>query len=247
LTGEDQNKIYGLVGKNISYSFSGKYFAGKFAKEKIKNTTYEIFDLNEISEIEKLIQEVHLDGFNVTIPYKEQILPYLDGLTQEAAETGAVNCVKIQNERKVGYNTDVFGFEESLRPLLEPYHQNALVLGSGGATKAIIFVLKKLNISFKTVSRNGIFTYKDLNREEIEKHQIIINCTPVGTFPETGKAPEIPYEFLTAKHFLYDLVYNPEKTKFLQFGEQKNAKIKNGLEMLRLQAEKSWEIWSRPL
>ena len=238
---------FGLIGKNIAYSFSEKYFSEKFKAENIQNSVYETFDLDEISEIEKLIQNKKLNGFNVTIPYKEQILPYLDELSDDAVEIGAVNCVKIQNGIKKGFNTDVYGFEESLKPLLESFHQNALVLGTGGAAKAVCFVLKKLNIFFQQVSRNGIFTYLDLNREEVENHQIIINCTPVGTFPNVEIAPEIPYEFLTEKHLLYDLIYNPEKTKFLQLGEQKNAKIKNGLEMLELQAEKSWEIWNTPL
>jgi len=238
---------FGLIGKNIAYSFSEKYFSEKFKAENIQNSVYETFDLNEISDIEKLIQNRKPNGFNVTIPYKEQIIPYLDELSDDAVEIGAVNCVKIQNGIKKGFNTDVYGFEESLKPLLEASHQNALVLGTGGAAKAVCFVLKKLNISFQQVSRNGIFTYLDLNREEIEKHPIIINCTPVGTFPNVENAPEIPYEFLTEKHLLYDLIYNPEKTKFLQFGEKKGAKIKNGYEMLVLQAEKSWEIWNQPL
>jgi len=240
-------KRFGLIGKNISYSFSEEYFAEKFRSENIHESSYEIFDLAEISGIGKLIRNKDLQGFNVTIPYKEQIVPFLDELTKEAVEIGAVNCVKIQNGRKTGYNTDVYGFEESLKPLLEPHHRNALILGNGGAAKAVYFVLNKLNISFKTVSRNGIFTYEDLNQEEIEKHDIIVNCTPVGTFPKIDDAPDIPYEFLTGKHLLYDLIYNPGKTKFLQLGERKNTKIKNGLEMLRLQAEKSWEIWNSPL
>lgn len=240
-------KCFGLIGKQISYSFSGEYFAEKFRKENIANSVYETFDLNEISEIEELVHTKNLEGFNVTIPFKEQILPYLNELSQEATEIGAVNCVKIQDGRKKGYNTDAYGFEESLKPLLEPHHQNALVLGNGGAAKAVHFVLNKLNINYKTVSRNGIFNYADLNLEEIEKYHLIINCTPLGTFPKVNEAPEIPYEYLTGKHFLYDLVYNPEKTKFLELGENKRAKIKNGLEMLQLQAEKSWEIWNSPL
>lgn len=240
-------KRFGLIGRNISYSFSGKYFAEKFSSQNIRDTVYEIFDLEEVSGVDELIQNHNLQGFNVTIPYKEQIIPYLDELSGEAAEVGAVNCVKIRDGKMSGHNTDVFGFEESLKPLLKPYHQNALVLGNGGAAKAVCFVLDKLGILFKTVSRNGIFTYEDLTREEIEKHLIIINCTPIGTYPEINKAPEIPYEFLTENHLLYDLIYNPEKTRFLQLGDQKGTTTKNGLEMLGLQAEKSWEIWNSPL
>lgn len=238
---------FGLIGRNISYSFSAKFFTEKFKKENIENHFYDIFDLNEISEVENLFQNQNLKGFNVTIPYKEQIIPFLDEMDADAEKIGAVNCIKIHNGIKKGFNTDAVGFEKSIKPLLNSGHQNALILGDGGAAKAVKFVLDKLNIPFKTVTRKGDFTYSDLNSEIIQNHQIIVNCTPVGTFPNTENAPEIPYEFLSEKHLLYDLIYNPEKTKFLELGEKNGAKIKNGHEMLVLQAEKSWEIWNQPL
>lgn len=238
---------FGLIGRNISYSFSAKFFTEKFKTENIENHFYDIFDLNEISEVENLFQNQNLKGFNVTIPYKEQIIPFLDEMDADAEKIGAVNCIKIHNGIKKGFNTDAVGFEKSIKPLLNSGHQNALILGDGGAAKAVKFVLDKLNIPFKTVTRKGDFTYSDLNSEIIQNHQIIVNCTPVGTFPNTENAPEIPYEFLSEKHLLYDLIYNPEKTKFLELGEKNGAKIKNGHEMLVLQAEKSWEIWNQPL
>lgn len=240
-------KRFGLIGKNIAYSFSEKYFSDKFKTESILGVDYQLFDLNEISKVENLFADKNLKGFNVTIPYKEQILPYLDELSPEAKAIGAVNCVKISNGKKIGYNTDAFGFEESIRPLLENHHQQALILGDGGAAKAVKFVLEKLNIPFKTVSRRGKFTYSDLNEFEILTHSVIINCTPLGTYPNLDENPLIPYQFLTENHLAYDLIYNPEKTKFLQKAEEKGAIIKNGYEMLVLQAEKSWEIWNQLL
>lgn len=247
-------KQFGLIGRNISYSFSAKFFKEKFKTENIENHFYDIFDLNEISEVENLFQNPNLKGCNVTIPYKEQIIPFLDEMDADAEKIGAVNCVKIQNLPagkaggiKKGFNTDAVGFEKSIQPLLNSEHKNALILGDGGAAKAVKFVLEKLNIPFKTVTRSGNFTYSDLNSEIIQNHQVIINCTPVGTFPNIENAPEIPYENLTEKHLLYDLIYNPEKTKFLELGEKNGAQIKNGHEMLVLQAEKSWEIWNQPL
>lgn len=238
---------FGLIGRNISYSFSAKFFTEKFKTENIENHFYDIFDLNEISEVENTFKIEHLKGCNVTIPYKEQIIPFLDEMDTNASKIGAVNCVKIQKGIKKGFNTDAVGFENSIQPLLNSSHKNALILGDGGAAKAVKFVLGKLNIPFKTVTRSGNFTYSDLNVEIIQNHQIIVNCTPVGTFPNVENAPEISYEFLTSQHLLYDLIYNPEKTKFLELGEKNGAKIKNGYEMLVLQAEKSWEIWNQPL
>ncbi len=240
-------KKFGLIGKNIAYSFSESYFNDKFRKESILDSAYQLFDLKSISEIDELFQLENLKGFNVTIPYKEEIISYLDELNPEAEKIGAVNCVKIQNNKKIGFNTDAVGFENSLKPLLEKHHQKALILGDGGAAKAVKFALTKLDIEFKSVTRKGELKFSDLNQEIISTHQLIINCTPVGTFPDLETSPDIPYEFLTDSHLLYDLIYNPEKTKFLQLGETQGAKIKNGYEMLVLQAEKSWEIWNQPL
>lgn len=238
---------FGLIGKNIAYSFSESYFNDKFRKESILDSAYQLFDLKSISEIDELFQLENLKGFNVTIPYKEEIISYLDKLSPEAEKIGAVNCVKIQNNKKIGFNTDAFGFENSLKPLLEKHHQKALILGDGGAAKAVKFVLAKFRIDYQSVTRKGELKFSDLNQEIISTHQLIINCTPIGTFPDLETSPDIPYEFLTDSHLLYDLIYNPEKTKFLQLGETPGAKIKNGYEMLVLQAEKSWEIWNQPL
>lgn len=240
-------KNFGLIGKNIAYSFSESHFHDKFRKENITNSTYQLFDLKSISEVEELFQTKELKGFNVTIPYKEEIIPYLDELSPEAQKIGAVNCVKIQNNKKIGFNTDAFGFENSLKPLLEKHHQKALILGDGGAAKAVKFILTKLEIDYQSVTRKGELRFPDLDKEIISEHPLIINCTPVGTFPDLEASPDIPYQFITTSHLLYDLIYNPEKTKFLQLGEIKGAKIKNGYEMLVLQAEKSWEIWSQSL
>lgn len=238
---------FGLIGRNISYSFSEKFFAEKFQQEQILDSSYEIFDLKEIQEVEKVFQLENLVGFNVTIPYKEVIIPYLDELDPIAQEIGAVNCVKIENGKKIGFNTDAFGFEKSLEPLLEFHHQNALILGDGGAAKAIKFVLGKHLIQFQSVTRKGSLRFSDVDQEMIQNHQIIINSTPLGTFPNVSESPEIPFEFLEEQHLAYDLIYNPEKTKFLALAENQGAKIKNGLEMLVLQAEKSWEIWNSSL
>ena len=240
-------KNFGLIGKNIAYSFSESHFHDKFRKANITNSTYQLFDLKSISEVEELFQTKELKGFNVTIPYKEEIIPYLDELSPEAQKIGAVNCVKIQNNKKIGFNTDAFGFENSLKPLLEKHHQKALILGDGGAAKAVKFILTKLEIDYQSVTRKGELRFPDLDKEIISEHPLIINCTPVGTFPDLEASPDIPYQFITTSHLLYDLIYNPEKTKFLQLGEIKGAKIKNGYEMLVLLAEKSWEIWSKSL
>jgi len=245
------NRIkFGIIGKNISYSFSRKYFLEKFKKMGLDNYQYYNFDIPEIEEFPFLLyhREDEFKGLNVTIPYKEAIIKYLDEVDDEAQKIGAVNTVKITNENKlVGYNTDVFGFQKSIEPLLKSHHKKALILGTGGASKAIAYVLKKLNIDFKSVSRieaENRFTYEMLDAEIMNDYTIIVNCTPVGTHPNIEDAPAIPYQYLSVKHLLYDLIYNPAETKFLQEGKKQGASIKNGLEMLELQAEKSWEIWN---
>jgi len=245
---ETQKKYkYGLIGKNISYSFSRQYFTEKFKKLKLEDCEYVNFDLQTIEEFSKMDFKA-INGFNVTIPYKEQILKFLDTIDDQAKEIGAVNTIKItKNNQLVGYNTDFFGFQESLKPFLKPHHKKALVLGTGGASKAILFVLKKLNIDCLVVSRNPVkaqISYQDITKKVIEKHTLIINCTPLGTYPDVDKSPNIPYLFITNQHLLYDLIYNPEKTSFLSKGEKQGAAICNGLKMLELQAEKAWEIWS---
>lgn len=241
---------FGLVGKNISYSFSKGYFLKKFEDLNIKDLSYQNFDIPAIEEFPFLIyqREEEFRGFNVTIPYKQSIMRYLTEVDADAKKIGAVNTIKVNNENElIGYNTDIYGFENSLKPLLKSHHKKALILGTGGASKAIAFVLDKLNIEYQFVSRtktDKAISYADLSKELIENHQLIINCTPLGTHPNIENSPEIPYQFLTEKHFLYDLIYNPSETTFLKNGKEKGAIIKNGLEMLELQAEKSWEIWN---
>ncbi len=242
---------FGLIGKNISYSFSKGYFLEKFKKMKRDTLSYRNFDIPEIEEFPFLIYqcEDEFRGFNVTTPYKQSIMRYLSEVDEDAAKIGAVNTIKVTGDNKlIGYNTDIYGFENSLKPLLKKHHKKALILGTGGASKAVAFVFDKLDIEFLFVSRNPSndkeISYNDLSKELIETHQIIINSSPVGTHPNIEKYPEIPYEHLTDRHFLFDLIYNPSETKFLALGKAKGAIIKNGLEMLELQAEKSWEIWN---
>lgn len=240
-------KQFGLIGRNISYSFSKGYFADKFKHQNIVDAVYDVFDLQQIEEVEKVFKIPNLKGFNVTIPYKQEIIPYLDELSAEAKKIGAVNTVLIQDGKRIGYNTDCYGFQNSIQPLLLPHHQQALVLGYGGAAKAIIYVLDQLHIPYQIVSREkkaDYLSYEELNEEILNEYQIIINCSPVGTFPDVDQAPQIPYQFVTSNHLLYDLIYNPDVTLFLQNGLKKDAIIKNGYEMLVLQAEKSWEIWN---
>lgn len=237
-------KQFGLIGRDIAYSFSDKYFSEKFQTEKLKDVSYQIFDLENISQVKKLFSNPNLKGFNVTIPYKEQIIEYLDELSPEAQKIGAVNCVNIVDGKKIGHNTDCFGFEFSLRPLLKEHHQKALVFGDGGAAKAIKYVLEKLNIPYLVITRNGSIRYQDLNQEIMSSHTVLINCTPVGTYPNLDEALPIPFQFIHSGHLVVDLIYNPPKTQFLKLAEQNNATLKNGFEMLKLQADKSWEIWN---
>jgi len=241
---------FGLVGKNISYSFSKKYFTEKFEKLNLKNYSYVNFDIPEIEEFPFLLyhREEEFRGLNVTIPYKQSIIKYLDDLSEEAKEIGAVNTIKITNDNEfIGYNTDIYGFTNSIKPLLNLESKRALILGTGGVSKAVAFSLKKMGIDFKFVSRNkseNVLLYNELDEKIIENHQIIVNCTPVGTFPNLEEKPQIPYTFISKNHIAFDLIYNPEETAFLKAAKKQGAKIKNGLEMLQLQAEKSWEIWN---
>lgn len=248
---EKNKQLFGLLGKNISYSFSRGYFADKFKKEGLKNCSYVNFDIQTITDFPALIQN-HKDrlvGINVTIPYKLEIFPFLDKVTKKARKIGAVNTIKITKKGKLkGYNTDEFGFASSLKPLLKKQHTKALILGTGGASKAVAFALKNLDIKCKFVSRNPTkkneISYQDVSEKTIQKYTLIINCTPLGTHPKVENYPDIPYQFLTKAHLLYDLIYNPSETTFLSKGKEKGAHIKNGLEMLEKQAEKSWEIWN---
>jgi shikimate dehydrogenase len=243
-----EKKIYGLIGKNINYSFSKNYFTNKFIKLKSKNCSYTNFDLLNIAEFENIILKNNLNGLNVTIPYKEKIIPYLDSLDLEAKLIGAVNTIKIDSNKKLkGYNTDYIGFLNSIKIHLTKKHKKAIILGSGGASKAIIHALKKLEITSITVSRNnlkGNLTYNDLDREVFNSCQIIINCSPIGTYPKVNECPNIPYQYIDSRHICYDLIYNPEETQFLKKSRLNNAFVINGMKMLKLQAEESWKIWN---
>jgi len=242
-------KKFGLIGFPLSHSFSKKYFTEKFNKESIKDACYELFELKQISDFPGFIKNnPDIIGLNVTIPYKGSIIPYLDELDEIAEEVGAVNTVKVQSSKLIGYNTDVVGFKESLLKFLpgdSPENFKAMILGTGGGAKAVRVVFKNLGIDYQLVSRQKPSTqYNELTEEIVKQHKLIINTTPLGMFPDVNKYPEIPYQAIDHSHFLFDLVYNPEETLFLRKGKEKGAKIKNGLEMLYLQAERSWEIWN---
>jgi len=245
---ENRKKMskYGLIGRNISYSFSKMYFTQKFKTLHLHDCEYSNFDMQTIKEFPEVIAK-GVKGLNITIPYKEQVIHFLDDIDKEALEIGAVNTIKISNNKIKGFNTDVYGFEESLKPLLQKHHTKALVLGTGGASKAVTFVLKKLSIDYLVISRNPIknqISYQEITKSILKEYTVIINCTPLGTYPEVAICPDIPYRYIMDKHLLYDLIYNPIKSKFLSKGEERGASISNGLKMLELQAEKSWEIWN---
>ena len=243
-----EKKIYGLIGKNISYSFSKKYFSKKFIKLELINCTYENFDLLNINEFKTLIKRNILSGLNVTIPYKETIIPLLDSLDIEAEKIGAVNTIKIDSNNKLrGFNTDYLGFLESIKKHIKKKHKKAIILGSGGASKAIVHALEKINISSSIVSRNnkkGNLKYQDLDSKIIESSNIIINCTPLGTFPNVNECPDIPYKNISERHICFDLIYNPNETKFLRNCKKRKATVINGMKMLEIQAEESWKIWN---
>ena len=257
-------KKFGLIGFPLGHSFSKKYFTEKFEREGLTDCSYELFPLENISDVQSLITaNPDLCGLNVTIPHKIGIMYYLDKVTPEAKAIDAVNCIKIIKQKPVesfftgeitsmkvrleGHNTDAYGFEASLKPLLKKYHNKALVLGNGGAARAVTYVLDKLNIDFTIVSRKATrrqINYAQLNQQLMKENLLIINTTPLGMAPDISSCPAIPYEYITDRHVLYDLVYNPAETEFLKRGREKGATIKNGEEMLYLQAEKAWEIWN---
>ena len=236
-------KTFGLIGKSLVHSFSAQYFSEKFLKEGITDTQYLNFELQDILEFKLLIDETKLSGLNVTIPYKESIIPFLDELSKEAKIIGAVNTIRFINEKLIGYNTDYIGFTNSIKPLLKDRNK-AIILGDGGAAKAIKYALKKLGIEYKTASRNTLFDYLDITNQKAGYYNIIINTTPLGSYPNTSNFPKIPYDYLNENYLLFDLIYNPNETKFLAYGKAKNTQTKNGLEMLQIQAEESWNIWN---
>ncbi len=243
-------KLFGLIGYPLGHSFSKKYFDKKFEAENITDTEFELFAIKDINEFKNLLQaNSNLKGLAVTIPYKQSVLPFIDYVTVAAKEIGAVNCIKFTDGILTGHNTDVVGFEKSLVPLLQPQHTKALVLGTGGSSKAVQYVLKQLRIDFLLVSRDksnlqNCITYNEVDEKIMTEYSIIINCSPVGMTPNERELPAIPYKLLPAKHLLYDLIYAPEKTLFLQKGESCGCIIKNGFDMLVLQAEENWKIWN---
>lgn len=241
-------KRYGLIGYPLSHSFSQRYFTEKFAKESIEDAVYENYPIPDISALKQILREkTDLCGFNVTIPYKKEILGYLSASTEAVQKMGACNCVKLEGGVLTGYNTDVVGFELSLLPWLKTHHQKALILGTGGAAAAVAYVFNKRNIVFQYVSRNRSATsiaYEDLNETIINSHTLIINTTPLGMSPMTDQYPPLPYQWMGQQHHCFDLIYNPAETVFLQKAKQAGASIQNGAEMLMIQAEESWRIWN---
>ena len=243
-------QLYGLIGYPLTHSFSKKYFEEKFKQQELTNCRFENFSIQSIDELNSILTEHHatLKGLAVTIPYKQQVLKLLNSSDDILLEMNACNSIKIDNGKLIGYNTDWIGFEKSFIPHLKSKHKKALILGNGGAAIAVCFVLKKLGITYEIVSRRihdgSTFTYTDLTENIIKEHAVIINTTPLGTFPDDVTFPPIPYEGITKEHYLFDLVYNPEKTLFLQKGEEQGATIKNGADMLAIQAEENWKIWN---
>ena len=235
---------FGLIGRNISYSFSKKYFEQKFNQLSLFDYSYDLFDIQQIEEIEKIFSIDNLRGLNVTIPYKEQVIPFLDELSDEAEKIGAVNCILIKNGKKTGYNTDVFGFEKSLLTYPKILSEKALILGNGGAAKAVKYIFDKYNIDYQIVSRKTELNFENLSEEIVKEHKIIIQCTPVGTFPNVEQSLPFPFGGISSQHVVIDLIYNPPQTQFLRKAHEMGAETMNGLLMLEQQAEKAWEIWN---
>lgn len=241
---------FGLIGKTLTHSFSKTYFSKKFEQEGITDCSYQNFELPQIQDIDTLLDQYpDLKGFNITIPYKEEILPYLFQQNEIVQATGACNCVKVVDGKFYGYNTDVIGFRNSLQPQLKPHHTKALILGWGGAAKAVAYALTMLGITYQVVSRKktkGTIAYEDIDQGMLDQYTLIINTTPLGMYPHVENAPDLPYTLLSSKHFLFDLIYNPSQTRFLQLGAQQGAQTANGYDMLIGQAEESWRIWNTP-
>ena len=240
---------FGLIGYPLSHSFSQKFFTEKFRTENIPGCVYENFPLENIAQLAEVLQQhPDLAGLNVTIPYKEQVIPFLHHRNDVVAAIGACNCIRIEDGKLTGYNTDVIGFEGSLREYLQPVHRKALVLGTGGAAKAIYYVLQKLNIDYRVVTRtprnDEQLSYEQVTSTLIEEYTLLINTTPLGMYPKVEEFPPLPYEAITSHHYLFDLVYNPQETQFLKKGADRGALTKNGMDMLVIQAEESWKIWN---
>jgi shikimate dehydrogenase len=242
---ESDNKLFGLLGKDIDYSFSRDYFSNKFRVENIQHK-YVNFDLENLSTFKSLLSRENISGMNVTIPYKEEVIPFLDELDPVAKAIGAVNTIVFKNDKRLGYNTDHIGFQKTLLNHLKPHHNKALVLGTGGASKAVCYVLEQINIQVLKVSRSegpDRKAYHQLSATDYKEHSLLINCTPLGTHPKTDAYPPIDYKQINAQHLLYDLIYNPKVTTFMQMGKAKGATALNGYQMLVEQAEASWSLW----
>lgn len=250
-------RLFGLIGSPLTHSFSEKYFTEKFLRENISDASYKLFPIDSIEKLPELVAaHPTLGGLSVTIPYKEKVITFLDELDETAKAVGAVNTILVSRlnshvSRLKGFNTDVHGFRQSLKPFLTSAHERALILGTGGASKAVEFVLKQIGVECIFVSREKknsfgktILTYEELNSYVMDSCKLIVNCSPVGTFPEVKDFPKIPYEFISKEHLLYDLIYNPAETEFLKKGKLQGAQIMNGMDMLKMQAEKAWEIWN---
>ena len=239
---------YGLIGKTLAHSFSASFFKDYFEKNNI-TATYSNFELNDVEEISSIFEQ-NLSGLNVTFPYKESVIPYLDRLDESAAQIGAVNVIAFENGEKVGYNTDAYGFAQSIKPFLTFEHERALIFGTGGASKAVAHVFKQIGLDVFYISRhgyqaNGVFTYEDINSHMLQACKVLVNCTPIGTFPNISDYIELPFEHLTPAHLVIDLVYNPAETELMKRAKKQGAAVMNGLSMLQHQALKSYEIWSR--
>ena len=242
---ESDNKLFGLLGKDIDYSFSRDYFSNKFRVENIQHK-YVNFDLENLSTFKSLLSRKNISGMNVTIPYKEEVIPFLDELDPVAKAIGAVNTIVFKDDKRLGYNTDHIGFKNTLLNHLKPHHNKALVLGTGGASKAVCYVLEQLNVQVLKVSRSEgpeRKAYHQLSAKDYKDHSLLINCTPLGTHPNTYAYPPIDFKHINAEHFLYDLIYNPEVTTFMKMGKAKGASTLNGYQMLVEQAEASWSLW----
>jgi len=243
---------YGLIGYPLTHSFSQKYFTEKFAREGIEDCAYSNFPLASIDELPAVLADPELCGLNITIPYKEQVLSFLDERSPVVAAIGACNCIRIDGGRRIGHNTDVVGFEQSLLPKLASHHRQALVLGTGGASKAVEYVLEKLGIAYRLVTRRPRAGTRDLGYEQVDEavmrsHTLVVNTTPLGMYPRVEECPPLPYEAVRPEHYFFDLIYNPARTLFLLKAEERGAVVENGHEMLLLQAEESWRIWQEPL
>jgi shikimate dehydrogenase len=242
---ESDNKLFGLLGKDIDYSFSRDYFSKKFTAENLQHK-YVNFDLENLSAFKSLLSRKDISGMNVTIPYKQEVIPFLDELDPVAKAIGAVNTIVFKDDKRLGYNTDHVGFQNTLLKHLKPHHNKAIVLGTGGASKAVCYVLEQLKIQVLKVSRSkgqDRKSYHQLTAKDYEEHTLLINCTPLGTHPKTNAYPPIDYRQINTGHLLYDLIYNPEVTAFMQMGKDKGAVVLNGYQMLVEQAEASWSLW----